>query len=187
MSIGLKRGAVSLEPHSAAWEEHAKETISVLEHILGSDAVDIQHVGSTAIVSIMAKPIIDIAVAVKAFPDFLQHEEALEAAGIVFRGEDVAGQMLFVIGDFEKDTRSDHIHVVRWNDPNWMNYLNFRDYLKANPSAAWEYSARKEKLAKKHPNDRAAYTKGIREMIHKLLVQAAVWRKECLAASGPPF
>ena len=84
MSIGLKRGAVSLEPHSAAWEEHAKETISVLEHILGSDAVDIQHVGSTAIVSIMAKPIFDISVAVKAFPDFLQHEEALEAAGIVF-------------------------------------------------------------------------------------------------------
>ena len=46
--------------------------------------------------------------------------------GIVFRGEDVAGQLLFVMGDFEKDTRTHHIHVVRWNSAEWNNYINFR-------------------------------------------------------------
>lgn len=178
MELGLKRGAVALEPHNAEWEKNAKETIYVLKTILGSDAVDIQHVGSTAIKEIMAKPIIDIAVAVKDFGDVLRHEEALKDAGIIFRGEDVAEQLLFVMGDFEKDTRTHHIHVVKWDEQQWRNYLNFRDYLNANPLAAVQYSKLKEKLAAVYPDNRKAYTEGKRQLIDEILAQAAKWREE---------
>ena len=62
MSLGLKRGAVQLEPHDKQWDDVAVQTIKTLKSILGDDAIDIQHIGSTAIPAIKAKPIIDIAV-----------------------------------------------------------------------------------------------------------------------------
>ena len=49
MSLGLKRGIVQLEPHDKQWDEAAIQTIKNLKSILGDDAVDIQHIGSTAI------------------------------------------------------------------------------------------------------------------------------------------
>ena len=67
MSLGLKRGTVQLEPHDKQWDEAAIQTIKKLKSILGDDAVDIQHIGSTAIPAIKAKPIIDIAVGVTDF------------------------------------------------------------------------------------------------------------------------
>ena len=62
--IGLKSGTVKLVQHQEEWHENAENVISVLKQLLGDTALDIQHVGSTAICSIHAKPIIDIAVAV---------------------------------------------------------------------------------------------------------------------------
>ena len=63
----MKRGTVYLEPHQKEWEIAAKETILTLKNILGDIAADIQHIGSTSIRTIKAKPIIDIAVAVNDF------------------------------------------------------------------------------------------------------------------------
>ena len=62
--LGLKRGTVALAPHEDGWDRMAAETIRLLKELLGSTAVDIQHIGSTAIAGICAKPIIDIAVGV---------------------------------------------------------------------------------------------------------------------------
>lgn len=180
MLLGLKRGTVILEPHNDEWELCAKETIIDLKRILGVDAIDIQHVGSTAIKNIVAKPIIDIVVGVNDFLSVLKHKEELSNAGIIFRGEDLERQLLFVIGDFEKDTRSHHIHVVKWNEKEWINYINFRDYLNANSNAAFEYSKLKEELIQDYSNDRIHYTKGKTKMIDELLEQAARWRVGCL-------
>ena len=62
MIIGLKRGTVELVEHQEGWEEAGRECIRQLSSILGEKAVAIEHVGSTAIPGIHAKPIIDIAV-----------------------------------------------------------------------------------------------------------------------------
>ena len=63
--IGLKRGSVKLEAHQGDWQKEAENTIAELKGILGNIAADIQHIGSTAVCSIHAKPIIDIAVGVR--------------------------------------------------------------------------------------------------------------------------
>ena len=68
----MKRGTVYLEPHQSEWERSAEETIRTLKNILGSVAVDIQHIGSTSIKTISAKPIIDIAVAVNDYEPILR-------------------------------------------------------------------------------------------------------------------
>ena len=99
MTLGLKRGCVKLMPHQEEWHAIAQDTIKILLDILGGSAVDIQHIGSTAIKNIEAKPIIDIAVGVRRFEDIEPYITVLEENGIIFRGDDNDGQ-LFVIGDF---------------------------------------------------------------------------------------
>ena len=175
--IGLKRGTVALLPHQAIWEAEAKKTIRLLKEIVKDAALDVQHVGSTAIRTIAAKPILDIIVGVKELGHIMPYVDELQKHGIVFRKEDVKGQLLFVMGDFERDTRTHHIHVVEWNSAAWKNYMNFRDYLNAFPERAGEYDALKKKLVLEFAEDRGSYTAGKQELIEVLLRQAAEWRQ----------
>ena len=181
MCIGMKRGTVYLEPHQTEWERAAEETIRTLKRILGSTAADIQHIGSTSVKTISAKPIIDIAVAVNYFDDILSMREELRQNGIIYRFEESPKQLLFVMGDFENDTRSHHIHVVLFGSDEWNNYINFRDYLNSNTEAAREYEAVKLRLAEQYPDNRIAYTDGKQEVINKLLEEARVWKRKQLS------
>lgn len=181
MSIGMKRGTVYLEPHQTEWERAAEETIRTLKNILGNSAADIQHIGSTSIRTISAKPIIDIAVAVNDYELILSKRDVLEKADVIFRFDERPEQLLFVMGDFENDTRSHHIHVVLYGSDEWNNYINFRDYLNSNIKAAREYEAVKLRLAEQYPDDRIAYTDGKQEVIDRLLTEARVWKSKQLS------
>ena len=174
----MKRGTVYLEPHQSEWERAAEETIQTLKSILGSIAADIQHIGSTSIKIISAKPIIDIAVAVNDYELILSKRDVLEKADIIFRFDERPEQLLFVMGDFAKDTRSHHIHVVLLGSDEWNNYINFRDYLNSNTEAAREYETTKLRLSEQYPDDRIAYTDGKKDIIDRLLAEACVWKIE---------
>ena len=169
MSLGLKRGTVQLEPHDKQWDETAIQTIETFKSILGDDAIDIQHIGSTAIPAIKAKPIIDIVVGVTDFDRIMSHNEQLQQEGIFYRGSDVERQLLYVMGDMENDTRTHHIHIVKWNGTEWKNYIHFRDYLNANENMALQYEKLKEEMERKYADDRVAYTNGKQNMINKIL------------------
>lgn len=174
--IGLKRGTVKLVAHQDEWGENAEKTIVKLKHLLGNTAVDIQHIGSTAISSIHAKPIIDIVVGVYDLNEITPYVEVLGQNGFVFRGEDVSEQILFVMGDFENDLRTHHIHVVRWNGNEWNNYIHFRDYLNAFPEKAMIYDDCKQKLAVRFSGERERYTEGKQELIECILKEAGIWK-----------
>lgn len=175
---GLVRGTVQLAAHQKEWDTNAEQTMKALKRLLGDIAVDIQHVGSTAIPLIHAKPIIDIAVGVRDLQDIMPSIGVLKQNGFVFRGEDVPGQVLLVVGDFENDVRTHHIHVVKWKGGQWENYINFRDYLNAFPEKARAYDDCKRKLAVQFPNDRRSYTAGKQELIECFLQEARVWRSK---------
>ena len=100
--IGLKRGSVELSSHQEEWDKNAENVILELKKLFGNAAVDIQHVGGTAIHSIYAKPIIDIVIGLRDLNDISLYMQLLEEHGFIFRGEDVAGQMLFVMGEDRK-------------------------------------------------------------------------------------
>lgn len=85
--------------------------------------------------------------------------------------------MLFVCGNFEKNTRTHHIHVVKYNEDRWNNYINFRDYLNENPSRAKDYDKVKLELAREFADDCIKYTDGKMEIIDKILEEARQWRK----------
>lgn len=176
--LGLKRGTVELYPHDTRWETAAAQTIAFLKTLLGDTAVDIRHVGSTAIRGICAKPILDIAVAVRSLSEMESLAPMLEEHGVIFRGQDHPGQLLFVMGDFAADTRTHHIHVVLENSTEWHNYNNMRDYLNANPGDAARYDALKRSLHSEYAGDRGKYTSGKSELINELLEKARKWRME---------
>ena len=174
MKLGLHRGTVAVEPHNSEWEVTAQQTISKLREILGNTAVDIQHIGSTSVRNICAKPIIDIAVGVRDFRDILGLNAVLEDNGFIFRGQDVPDQYLYVCGD--KDSRTHHIHTVIYGSKTWNNYINMRDYLNCHKAEAQAYSKLKEKLARLYPDDRNRYTELKSGLIAEILKKANNWR-----------
>lgn len=180
--IGLKRGTVQLCEHKKEWEIEAQNTIARLKEILGDVIKDIQHVGSTSILTIKAKPIIDIAVAVDEFDDILVYEKQLKDAGFYYRPNaqaSIRDQLLFACGNFYNgmgDLQTHFIHVVKTNSMDWINYINFRDYLNKTPSAAKEYEDLKVSLAQQIPVDsgREKYLKGKHDFIIYTLRKALV-------------
>ena len=178
--IGLKRGTVTLYDHQTEWEVEAQNTITRLKDILGPVIRDIQHVGSTAIKTIKAKPIIDIAIAVDSFEDVVKFEQQLKAAGFYYRpNSDLGAQLLFASGslyDGTGDKQTHFIHVVKHASMDWVNYINFRDYLNNNPDIAKQYEDLKVSLAKQAPvdNGREKYLKGKHDFIVFTLRKALV-------------
>lgn len=178
--IGLKRGEVRLCTHEKAWEENAAETIAVLKNIFGNTSVDIQHVGSTAIPSIKAKPIIDIAVGVKSFDDVTPLIDKLKVAGFYYRAhKDLYEQMLFSAGSYYSGTgnlQTHFVHTVIYGGNVWKNYINFRDYLNGQIEAAKEYESLKLHLAETNPqgDTRTAYTEGKHDFVMSILNKKGV-------------
>lgn len=179
--VGLKRGTVELVPHQKEWNENAVNIIRLLKQLLGDTAIDIQHIGSTAISSIHAKPIIDIVIGVNNLNDIAPYIELLKQHNIIFRGEIIAGEVLFVMGDDE--IRTHHIHIVRWNGTGWNNYINFRDYLNEHLEKAILYDTCKQKLAMQFSNDRKSYTAGKDKIIRCLLAEAEIWKSRLTTAT----
>ena len=103
--IGLKRNTVKLEMHQLEWDVKAAETITMLKEVLGSVAVDIQHIGSTYIQTIHAKPILDLVIGVNDLEDIKACIPALAEKQVIFRGQDHPEQLLFAMGDFGQHGR----------------------------------------------------------------------------------
>ena len=174
MSLGLFRGKVTLEPHSTEWETTAQQTIAELREILKGTVTDAQHIGSTSIKTICAKPIIDLVVGVSDFEKIFAKNDILEANGFFFRGQDHPEQYLYICGEGNFITH--HIHVVRYGSDTWHNYIHMRDYLNSHSEDAQAYAELKQKLAQQYPDDRNTYTNMKSEFISDILSKAQKWR-----------
>lgn len=176
--LGLQRGTVRLYPHETAWEAEAEHTIIMLQKLLGDDAKEIQHVGSTAVPAICAKPIIDIALAADSFDDVMKHLPKLQAAGFYYRAQNnISGQKLFACGSFYDgtgDLQTHFIHVVLTDSEQWRDYILFRDYLNQHADTAKAYESLKLSLAEAAPADagRERYLQGKRDFIAAVLRKA---------------
>ena len=157
-SIGLERQSVRVVEHDPRWSAAFSEVSARLSSVLPVEVARIEHVGSTSVPGLPAKPILDIAIGLIV--------EVAEADLV----ERLAGLDLEFVGDFGRygghlflaenspNVAALHVHVVLIDDPQWARYLAFRDGLRANPALAEEYTELKWRLAAQHGDDRAAYT-----------------------------
>ena len=112
--IGLKRGTVRLENHALQWAELFKKTESLIRKLVGNLIKDIQHVGSTAVPGLPAKPIIDIAIAVSSKAVIPPVVTVLVENGYIDRGDGGEDGGYLLVRECEPNVRTEHIHIVEW-------------------------------------------------------------------------
>lgn len=165
-AIGLADGRVNLRPYSTEWPVLFMREKARLEDAIGRHVRDIQHVGSTSIPDMPAKPIIDIGVAVDNFEAAAVCIAPMEALGYKYKGENGIPRRHF----FHRGRpRAYHLHMNEVSSKDWRQQIAFRDYLIAHPEAAAAYAALKRELAARYPNDREAYLAGKAPLIEEIL------------------
>jgi GrpB-like predicted nucleotidyltransferase (UPF0157 family)/protein associated with RNAse G/E len=167
--LGLPRGTVTLSPYHAEWPVLFRDEATQLQSAIGAHVLDIQHVGSTSIPGIPAKPIIDIAVAVDNFEAAAICIQPLEALGYHYRGEaGIPRRHYFSKGD----PSTYHLHMNEISSADWQQQIAFRDYLRQHPAQALAYAQLKIQLAQQFPTDRLAYTESKSGFIAGVLQKA---------------
>ena len=167
--MGLTEGRVRLVPHNPAWARlYGNERRRLRRHFDGVN-VAIEHIGSTAVPGLPAKPIIDMAAWVRSGARLSRVIRLIEAAGYEYKGEyGLAGRHFFVRGD----PVTHHLHIVFKPRPHWIRWLAFRNYLRNHPPEMRRYAALKRALAKRFSNLRAAYTSSKTTVIEQMMAVA---------------
>lgn len=165
---------VKIVEYDPRWSTMFTEEAARVWQVLGKDlVVEIEHIGSTAVPGLAAKPIIDLMVGVHSLELAQVAIPALEALGYVYWREDPRpGRMFFVKGMPPYGLqRTHHIHIVKAYGEFWQRKL-FRDYLRAHPNEAKRYEALKLELAARFPKEREGYTDGKAEYIQAVMEKA---------------
>ncbi len=157
--LGLDCNTVMLVPYSSEWPEIFQEEKRCLQRNLGPYIGDIEHIGSTAVPGIVAKPVIDILALLCCISDLERCIPLVEDLGYTYEGEqEIPGWYFFRKGQGRNTTH--HLHMFSRDNVNWHKYLLFRDYLCAHRTVAAAYVALKRQLAQQFEDDRPAYTAG---------------------------
>lgn len=154
----MKEQPVSIAPYNPNWPNLFTKEQTFLQKFLADYLVGtIEHIGSTAIPNLVAKPVIDIMAPVKSLRDSHSAIEILVINAhycyFPYKAE--------IMHWFCKPApyfRTHHLHLVPYQSQLWKERLAFRDYLRENPEAAQDYAELKLSLAKQYKHDREAYT-----------------------------
>ena len=152
--LGLKRGELYLSPYRVEWETLFDSEKKILLSAIGNHVIDIQHVGSTSIPGMPAKPILDVGIAVDEFENARTCIESLTDIDYSFRGEHgIPRRHYFTKGD----PTTHHIHMVEESSDEWTKLIRFRDLLRTDPKMDEDYRTLKLDLWERLPDDRNAY------------------------------
>jgi GrpB-like predicted nucleotidyltransferase (UPF0157 family) len=164
--LGLERGVVRLVDYDPRWATLFIEESARLRPALQPLGVTLEHVGSTAVPGLAAKPVLDILAGYESAAALPACIAALAAAGYLHRGEQgIPGREFFRRGE----PRAYHIHLAERGGGFWTEHLTFRDALRAQPALRDAYARLKQELAARYPRDRAAYIEGKGPFVREIL------------------
>ncbi len=164
----MSRAPVILEEYDPSWPSKFEEEKEHLMAIVGRwNFGGIEHVGSTAVPGMVAKPVIDVMFGVKSL------DESEPAIGtLVKAGYEYWPYKKEVMHWFCKPSdafRTHHLHLIPFESPLWHERIRFRELLRSNSKLANEYASLKRKLAASFKEDREAYTEKKWPFIQKVL------------------
>jgi GrpB-like predicted nucleotidyltransferase (UPF0157 family) len=167
--IGLKRHTVELACHSDSWLAYGRAKCDALRNACLGIPCEVQHVGSTSVPGLPAKPIIDLVIGLLRMTDLELVKSALEGLGYIYRGIG-SGSIghLFVL-ESAPNVRTEHLHVIPAAGEQWDSYVKFKDALTSSPGLVQQYAALKQSLRSKFSNDRKEYTAGKAQFIQTVL------------------
>ncbi len=176
--LGLDYDVLQLQSGSATWQTIGAELAVKTSTLLGHHAVDVQHVGSTAVPGLLAKPIIDLAVGLRSHEDFPAVGQILTGHAWIYRGDSGdEGGHLFVL-ESSPWVRVSHAHAVIYEGWQWNRYLQFRDHLRSDATAREAYAEAKASLLSELGADgiREQYTNRKTPIVQALLHDSG-WRR----------
>ena len=158
LSVGLRRGTVELRSYDPAWAKEFADERDRLGLALGDDVVGVEHVGSTSVPGLSAKPLIDILLGLRNLSGLDSPVVGvLQRLGYQAMADRVYPERVFMPKGPE-DRRTHHLHLVVAGSEEWRAPLRFRDALRADAALRGEYDALKRILAEQHAADRATYS-----------------------------
>ncbi len=166
---------IVIADYGPRWPELYAESAAELRQALGASLLTVEHIGSTSIPGLAAKPIIDIQAVIRAVSDVDEAVPALAALGWV-RGAFTAGpdpeRHLYFKKNDAQGVRTHQLHAYEADHPAAPAHLLFRDYLRRHPEEANRYEVLKRGLAMRHSHDRLAYSDAKTSYVESVLIKA---------------
>lgn len=168
-ALGLRRGKVRLSEHNRRWSFVYAFTASEIASVTGIPAERIQHVGSTSVEGLPAKPILDIALGIDDAEAVDAVASHLVGVGYLDRGTGEGSIGRLVVRESSPEVRTVHVHIVGYGTEAWRDYVEFRDALRNDLLVRDQYADVKRTLARRFSEDRKSYRTAKNAFIRKTL------------------
>lgn len=167
---GREMRPIVIVDYDNKWPDRFEELALQVKNALGNGALSVEHIGSTAVPGLAAKPIVDMLLVVHDVTDEGAYVTPLEQKGFVLRVREPRHRMLRTI---EKDV---HIHVFEPESQEIRDYLDLRNWLRINEADRDLYTATKKKLAQQRWSDMNYYSDAKSSIVQQILGRARDWR-----------
>jgi GrpB-like predicted nucleotidyltransferase (UPF0157 family) len=161
-----------MTPYQRSWVAIFEREAGILRQTLGGNALRIEHIGSTSIPGMIAKPVIDIMVAVHSLPQAVELVPLLDALGYLYRAHDTVPERMFFAKESAPEVRTHHLNLTELSSSFWVNQLAFRDYLRANDQAAAEYAELKGDIAARYAQTKVLDPESKTPFVNRVLALA---------------
>ena len=149
----MRSTVVTVVPYDSSWEFQFEKIKLEIEDAIGDIIVSVEHIGSTSVVGLSAKPCIDIDIVIKDYTVFREVADRLKAIGYLHEGDlGIKDREAFKYSD-KSHLAKHHLYVCPENSGELKRHIAFRNYLMEDPEAVRKYSALKEEGARLFPCD----------------------------------
>ncbi len=173
---GREKVQIRVVDYDPEWAHDYERRRDLIQGALGSHALDLHHIGSTSVVGLAAKPIVDILVTVPDVDDEPAYLPLMESIAFVLRVREPGHRM------FRTPDRDVHVHFYEPQDPAVADYLDLRDWLRVSPQDRHLYAETKRVLAERDWEDTNDYAEAKTDAIRTILGRAREWRERVNAA-----
>jgi GrpB-like predicted nucleotidyltransferase (UPF0157 family) len=167
---GREPRVVRIENYDPAWPARFRVLANRVREVLGDRALTVEHIGSTSVPGLAAKPIIDMLLTVSKVTDEAAYVPPLQSLGLGLRVREEDHRML------RPPQRDVHLHVYEPDSPEVRDYLDFRDWLRVSAADRALYEQTKRRLAGRRWGDMNDYAVAKTETVHAILTRARAWR-----------
>lgn len=172
---GIVPHAVEIVPYDTNWPARAGEIAATLFSVLQDNLLIVEHIGSTSIPGMAAKPVIDLIPIVHDIKTLDSQKKLITGLGYQWHGEfGIAGRRFCAFTNTE-GKRIIHLHFFQKDAANIRRHLAFRDFMRAHPAIAKAYEQEKKRAAALHPNDSLAYNEEKGAWVQQYEKEALAW------------
>ena len=167
-----------LEPYNPDWVNQFETIKNTIQNVFKEKALQIEHIGSTSIPKMFAKPLIDILVVVENVDDLVEERRTMESIGYLHGRDYIEPRSLIFFKMTKEEQKLENIHVCEKDSPKTKQFLIMRDFFRAFPEKAKEYSDLKRRNFEEFPEDYPAYRAAKTPFLEKTEQEAYIWHNQ---------